>query len=541
MDAKPLSALDFRRLKARSGQHSPLSAFQRVAAEWRRPSVSWRQTGRWTWVAMRDLVSNSQATIPALLRGEFVFTLGLWVAVFSVTASIVAMPTIPLPVRYSAGLAAVAYLYLYAELARARRPIVGRRVLLGVADVAVVATLGALSAPYVGYAHLLLFFAAARVAARFRDARILPAGLLLLLPFDVTGHESFMFIVFDAFGVLMTMLLILHLTAAADGAQRAIRRQSALATLVSALAHAGDEETLLDHLTGLASVLVPGCAWAFWLKDPASDDFRAVRWFGLGEERPGPTFTPTLGADGSEAVVITGPLPGTSVGDHTLIQPAVAEGQPYGLITVSGRAADLDDTTGDLVRTAGEELGIALGRLQALDDQRGRIEAMELANRLAGLAAPYACDQVAALSALLPAVADGLRADSLHLEWANGDRIKLVVGTGDPLVDVCPDGLPMAGTRTATVLQLGHPLREPVTGRRPEDIFLYPAGLRHLATVPLRCDDVEGTLQLGRRLARPFAPSEVLLLQLLGDRLAVLFAAGASAVLLDQAEEAVEE
>jgi GAF domain-containing protein len=62
-----------------------------------------------------------------------------------------------------------------------------------------------------------------------------------------------------------------------------------------------------------------------------------------------------------------------------------------------------------------------------------------------------------------------------------------------------------------------------------------------MAAVPLRCDDVEGTLQLGRRLARPFAPSEVLLLQLLSERLAALFAAGASAVLLDQAEEAVEE
>ena len=67
MDARPLSAVDFRRLKARSG---PLSAFQRVAAEWQRPSVNWRQTLRWTWVAMGDLISNSQATIPALLRGE---------------------------------------------------------------------------------------------------------------------------------------------------------------------------------------------------------------------------------------------------------------------------------------------------------------------------------------------------------------------------------------------------------------------------------------------------------------------------------------
>src|SRR6202022_4208256 len=115
VDAKPLSAFEFQRLKARNSRRANLSAFQRVATEWRRPSVSWRQTLRWTWVAIGDLASNGQALIPALLRGEFIFTLGLWVAVFSVTASILAMPAIPLPVRYSAGLAAVAYLYLYAE------------------------------------------------------------------------------------------------------------------------------------------------------------------------------------------------------------------------------------------------------------------------------------------------------------------------------------------------------------------------------------------------------------------------------------------
>src|SRR5256886_11298045 len=96
----------------------------------------------------------------------------LWVAVFSVAASVVAVPSIPISVRYSAGLAAVAYLFVCIELTRMQRPIPGRQLLLGVADLAVVMALGALSSAYVSYAHVLLFFGAARLAARFRDPRI---------------------------------------------------------------------------------------------------------------------------------------------------------------------------------------------------------------------------------------------------------------------------------------------------------------------------------------------------------------------------------
>ena len=65
-----------------------------------------------------------------------------------------------------------------------------------------------------------------------------------------------------------------------------------------------------------------------------------------------------------------------------------------------------------------------------------------------------------------------------------------------------------------------------MTGRRPEDLFGVPAGLRHIAVAPVRCAEVEGTLQLARRLPRAYAASELLLLQLLGERLGLLFAAG---------------
>jgi hypothetical protein len=164
--------------------------------------------------------------------------------------------------------------------------------------------------------------------------------------------------------------------------------------------------------------------------------------------------------------------------------------------------------------------------LQSLDDQRQQAEAMEQANRLAGLAAPYAGDQRAALAAIRPAIADLLRSESLHLEWVYGDRLQLVVGEDDPLQDHAPSWLPLAGTRTAEALLEGHALREPVAGRRPEDLFGVPAGLRHVAVVPLRCVEVEGTLQLARRLPRAYAASEVLVLQQLAERLGVLFAAG---------------
>src|SRR5207253_2657367 len=207
------------------------SVLQRVAAEWRRPSDGWRQTVRWTAVAVLDEMRRWQAALPGLLQGDFIFTLALWVAVFSVAAAVVAQPSIPLPVRYSAGLAGVAYLYLYAELARIERPIRGRRVLLGLADGAIVAALGALSIPYVGY-----------------------------------------------------------------------------------------EDALFAQLAGQAPALAPQCAWAFWIREPSTDEFRAVRWAGLPDgELPGFSFTPTLGPDRSAPLLINGPLPGTSAGECTLL------------------------------------------------------------------------------------------------------------------------------------------------------------------------------------------------------------------------------
>jgi len=75
-------------------------------------------------------------------------------------------------------------------------------------------------------------------------------------------------------------------------------------------------------------------------------------------------------------------------------------------------------------------------------------------------------------------------------------------------------------------------LREPLTGRRPEDLFGVPSGLRQIAVAPIRCEGIEGTLQLGRRLPRAYAASEVLLLQLLAERLGLLFAAGLPAASL---------
>jgi hypothetical protein len=45
----------------------------------------------------------------------------------------------------------------------------------------------------------------------------------------------------------------------------------------------------------------------------------------------------------------------------------------------------------------------------------------------------------------------------------------------------------------------------------------------------MRCGEVEGTLQMARRLPRAYAASEVLVLQRLAERLGVLFAAAAPA------------
>jgi hypothetical protein len=524
VETAPLSELDLARLKARQGRGT---AVERPSMEWRRPLPSLRETVGWTWVALTREAKTWHVALPALIRGDFVFTLMLWVAVFAVAAAAVAAPSIPLAVRYTAGLATVAYLFLCVELTRIRRPVPARQVLLGIADLAVVMALGALTIAYVPYARVLLFFAAARLASRFRDPRILATGLLLLWPFEATGHAAPFSILLDAFLVLMTMWLVIYLTTAADGAQQAIARQGALAEVTSGLARVRDEEGLFAELASKAPALAPGCAWAFWVKDPSSNEFRAVRWAGLADgELPGFSFTPTLGVDPSQPVLIQGPLPGTSFGATTLVQPTTGEGDLNGLITVAGDARALDAATQGFIRAVGSEMGASLLRLQALDDQRQQAEAMEQANRLAGLATPYAADQRAALGAIRPVIAELLRSESLHLEWVYGDRLQLVVGDDDPLQDHAPNWLPLAGTRTAEALLEGRALREPLAGRRPEDLFGVPAGLRHIAVAPMRCAEVEGTLQLARRLPRAYAASEVLVLQQLAERLGVLFAAG---------------
>lgn len=525
METAPLSELDLARLKAR--QASRVAA-RPVAPEWRPPVPSLRDSLGWTRVAVTRELRIWHSALPGLVRGDAVFSLMLWVAVFSVAAAVVAVPSIPIAVRYSAGLAAVAYLFLCVELTRIQRPIPARPLLLGFCDLAVVMALGALSAAYVPYAHVLLFFGAARLAARFRDPRILPAGLLLLWPFEAAAQAAPLAILLDLFLVLMTMWLVVYLTTSADQAQATIARQGVLAAVTSGLARARDEEGLFGELVGLAPGLAPGCAWAFWAKDPTGDEFRAVRWAGLSDgELPGFTFTPTLGADPRQAVLIQGPLPGTSFGERTLIQPTAGEAGLNGLITVAGHQRELDAPTLVLIRALADEMGASLLRLQARDEERQQTEAMEQANRLAGLAAPYAADQRAALGAIRPALADLLRSESLHLEWVHGDRLQLVVPDGDPLQDHAPHWLPLANTRTAEVQLEGRALREPLAGRRPEDLFGVPAGLRHIAVAPLRCGDVEATLQMARRLPRAYAASEVLVLQRLAERLAVLFAAAA--------------
>ena len=524
VDAAPLSQLELARLKAKQRVGA---AVDRVTSEWHPPSFNPRDVIRWSRVALTAELRTWQAALPTLLRHDFAFTLALWVAVFSVAASVVAAPAIPLSIRYTAGLTAVVYLYLYVELTRIRRPVPGRTLLLGIADLAVVSAIGALSVPYVPYARVLLFFAAARAASRWRDPRILPAGLLMLLPFELAGHAVPLTALFDAFLVLMTMVLVVHLMAGLDSAQQTMQRQNVLASLISALARVRDEESLFEQLASLAPALAPTCAWAFWSIDPTGAEYRVVRWAGLPEgEMPGFSFTPTLTAESGLPVLIQGPLPGTSAGTITLIQPTTGDGESNGLITVAGRAGDFDPNVRTLIRSVGDEMGATLLRLQSLDDQRQRTEAMEQANRIAGLAAQHALDQASALAAIRPALASLLRSESVHLEWVEGDRVTLVVGGNDPLEAHAPRWLSLAGTRTADALLQGRALREPLTGRRPEDLFGVPAGLSQIAVAPLRSAGVDGTLQLGRRLPRPYAAGELLLLQLLAERLGLLFAAG---------------
>ena len=527
MEAQPISQVDFARLKA----HGRQTAIRRVAAEWQRPSDSWQETVRWTLLAIGDEWRRWQTALPELLQGDFLFTLALWVAVFTVATAVVAQPQIPLSVRYSAGLAAVAYLYLYAELARSPRPRSNARYVLAAADIAVVVAIGTLSVPYVGYARVLLFLAAVRLAARFPELRTVPAGLVLLVPFEIAGRAGLLTSLLDGFALFCTMLLVIHLSGLSSRAEEASTRQAALAQLISSLARVRDEESLFAQLAANAGGLLAGCAWAFWTKEAGGDEFRAVRWAGLPDgEMPVFSFTPTLSAgDRTEAVRINGPLPGTSAGQVTLIQPTNGETEINGLITVSGLPDNFEAAGRRIVRQVADEMGGTLVRLQALDDQRQRADAMEQANRLAGLAARHAADQAAALAAMLPAVAETLRSESLHLEWVDGDLIELVVGRGDALESHAPEQLPLADTRSAEALLQARPMREPITGRRPEDLFMGPAGLRQVAVAPLRCAGVTGTLQLARRLPRPYATGELLTLQLLSDRLAMLLAAGLTA------------
>ena len=522
VDGQPLSAADLQRLKSRRTSVSPAVAAVQLG---RRPTFS--ELSRLTWLSVGREALQWRLTIPSLVRGEFVFTLALWVAVFSVTAAILAAPNVPLTVRYSAGLTAVAYLYLYAELSRSGRSVPGRRVLLTLADAAVVITLGQLSVPFTGYAHLLVFFAAARIAVRFADPRVLPAGLMLLIPFDALASVAILTRVLDGFSVLTVMLVVQHLQAASRLTQARLDRQGWLSGLISALARARDEETLFAQLATLAGPLTPGFGWVFWLKEAASDDFRAIRWSGLGPaERPVLSFSPTLAVDQTEAVVINGPLPGTATGVATLIQPVLLDGNVAALVTVGAAAGALDAAARALVRTVAEEMAVALSRLQALDEQRNRRLAMEQANRLAGLAAPHASDHAAALDALLPDLSGILRADSVHLEWLDSDQLELVVGSQDPLAAYSPASVALAGTRSGEAIAASRVVREAITGRRAEDLYLVPAGLRHVAVVPLRCAGVDGTLQLARRDPFGFSVGETLVLELLAERLALLFAGG---------------
>ena len=53
--------------------------------------------------------------------------------------------------------------------------------------------------------------------------------------------------------------------------------------------------------------------------------------------------------------------------------------------------------------------------------------------------------------------------------------------------------------------------------------------MRQLAVAPLQSAGMEGTLQLGRRLPRAYSAGELLLVELLAERLALLFAAGRAA------------
>ena len=526
MDRHALSAPELARLKRRVKPRR-VSAFQATVAHWR-PSRTLSDRLKDASLALWGELSRLQRSLPELLDGEFLFALGLWVAVFVVAAVIASTAEIPLHVRYAVGLAALAYLYLHAELARVRRPLPGRQVLLTAADAAVAIVIYLLSVGYVSYAELLLFFAAARMVARFKDLRALPAGLLIMLPFAVRHSGPPIGLVLETFGVLALMLTIEHFLELVARARHDAGRQAALAVLSSAVARASDADALMGHLVSLAPALLPRTAWGVWLRDPATGDYRPERWYGLPSgERPGAAFTPSLDPDRGEAIVIVGPMPGTSFGVRTLIQPLLSEGELLGVITVSGAGEIAAPATARLLRPIAEEAALGLSRLQALGEEGRRVEAMETANRLAGIAAASAGDDIGAVSALLPALSDALRADSVHLEWIEGDDLRLVIPTRDPLFLSAPPRLPIARTRSAEAVP-GRSLREPVAGRRPEDMVLAAVGIRHVAVASLTSAGRPATLQVGRREPRPFSARELSLLQMVADRLALVLAAGAT-------------
>ena len=100
MEGQPLSKVDFARLKA---GRPVSSAWQRVAAELHRPSESWEQTIRWTALALADEARRWQTALPTLLRGDFIFTLALWVAAFTVAAAVVGQPEFTIRVGLGRG------------------------------------------------------------------------------------------------------------------------------------------------------------------------------------------------------------------------------------------------------------------------------------------------------------------------------------------------------------------------------------------------------------------------------------------------------
>jgi|GEM_PF-4380361 len=137
VDGQPLSvsAADLLRLKSRRTQSATVAP---VPPRRDRGGRDPLQTIRWAWIGLHTEASRWQVALPIIVRGEFVFGLALWAAVFSVTAGIAGTGSIPVTVRYGCGLAAVAYLHLYVALARRSRPVPGQRVLLTVADAAIV-------------------------------------------------------------------------------------------------------------------------------------------------------------------------------------------------------------------------------------------------------------------------------------------------------------------------------------------------------------------------------------------------------------------